>query len=199
MDQKNNRILLFLGSLFVAVIFLSSYASFGNGLSATSSTTTIGAVRTYPAFGSSSARITGYGAAAFVRLNPGTAATTGQITKILSKLESNGSINSYVGSNSSYEVYTASMDAYTLRGVLQTAKNNSATVGVSSDVDLLLPSNITLHSNGYSFSVHLDNRNYSANMTDLKAIGTLINVSVSALVTANGTVYRNQIVVNLSP
>ena len=198
MDQKKKRILLFLGSLFVAVIFLSSYASFGSSMSHSTTTTTVGAVRTYPAFGSSSANIIGYGPAAFVRLNSSTMATTDQITKLLSKMETNGSINSYIGSNQSYEVYVASIDAYSLQNILQSALNNSVGMNVSSDANLLLPSNITLHSNGYSFTAHLSNRNYSMNMTTLKAIGTPLNVSVSALVTANGTVYKNQLVVSLS-
>ncbi len=201
MDQNKKKIFLFLGSLFVAVIFLSSYASFGNGVAPSTSTTTVNVVQTIPAFGSSVANIIGYGPEAYVTFSTNTAAT-GQIATIFSKLESNGSIYSALPtSNSSYDVQVATINAYSLQELLRSTLSNSVAVNVSSSyIDLSLPSNVLLYYGGYPITAHLKNQNYTiSNVTILKAPGTLVNVSISALVIpTNGTVYRNQISVRLT-
>jgi hypothetical protein len=198
MDQRKKKILLFIGSLFVAVIFLTSYASFGNSGTATSSTTTMGNVHTFFVSGSSNAIITGYKAPVHVRINSNSSTADAQVLKTLSKLESNGSIN-YFGSNKSYEVYVSTIDAYSLQGLLLSVVNQSGAIAVTANASVELPLNITLYStSSYPIRVNLNDRNSSIDMTGgLRGVGSMINVSVSAIVTSDGSIFNNQLSVSL--
>ena len=120
-----------------------------------------------------------------------------------SKLRSNGSIYSALPTSNStfYDVQVATINAYSLPELLRSTLSNSVAVNVSSSyIDLSLPSNVLLYYGGYPITAHLKNQNYTiSNVTILKAPGTLVNVSISALVIpTNGTVYRNQISVRLT-
>lgn len=198
MDEKKKKFILFLGSVFVAVIFLTSYASFGNNRAMTTSATTTVIVRSFPAFGSSTATVTGYGAAAHVGIGANASAASNAMPGLLSILQSNGTINNYIGSNRSYEVYSSKIDAYALQGLLRSAVNQSNAITVTATAYIRLPQNLTLYYSTYPINVYLNGRNYSVNMTNLKAVGSTVNVSVSALVTSNGLVYNNQLSVSLT-
>jgi hypothetical protein len=193
--------LLLIGALFVGVIFLTSYASFGNNSVVSSTTTTVANVRTVPAFGSSTATVTGYSTTAYVRVNASFSTAGNTVAETLSKLEANGSIISYLPSSASgYEVYlqavnSSSINAYSLQGLLRSAVNRSNAITITAVAYVELPSNITLYYNMQPIPVPVVNRGYSVNMTDLDSLGSKLNVSVSALITSNGSVYRNQLVV----
>jgi hypothetical protein len=191
MNQKTKKLLLFLGAVFVAVIFLSSYLSFQNNSLATSSTTTVASVATFPVFGSSTATVTGYGANANITVNSVYGGADANVMKTLSELETNGSINNYIGSNGSYEVFLSTINAYYLQQQLQNAVNSSNAVVVSATTYIMLPSNVTLYANNYPVRVYLSDRNLSVGTTRLECIGSIINVSLRALVTSNGILYGN--------
>ena len=198
MEEKKKKLLLLLGAVFVAVIFLTSYASFGNNSALTTTATTTVSVHSFPAFGSSTATVSGYSGAARVDIRSNSSTASNVVLNILSTLEANGTVN-YIGSNSSFEVYSSKIDAYTLQGLLRSAVNQSNVIDVASIADITLPKNLTLYYGTYPIDVHLSSRNYSVNMTELMAVGSKVNVSVSALVTNNGSVYDNQLSVSINP
>jgi hypothetical protein len=198
MEEKTKKLFLLFGSLFVAAIFLTSYASFGNNSALTTSATTTIIEHTFPAFGNSTATVTGYAGAAHVNIAANDSAASNAVLTLLSGLEANSTVN-YVGSNSSYEVYSSKIDAYSLQGLLAAAVRQSNAVTVTAAARIALPQNLTLYYSTYPININLKNRNYSVNMTRLKPVNSTVNVKVIALVTNNGTLYNNQLTVSLIP
>ena len=194
MEQKRRQIMLFLGSLFVAFIFLSSYGSFSNNNVATTVTTTILNVQTYPVFGDANAVIVGYGTT--MHLDFGSNDSASEAVKLLSNLEANGSISNYIGSGASYEVYLSTMDAYSLQSFLQNSTNVSA-VTATSAARLALPSNVLLYYGNQPVTVNIPKREYSVSLVGLSPISSKVNISISALVTVNGIVFNNQLAIAL--
>lgn len=202
MDRKLRNIVLLLGAIFVAGIFLSSYASFNdNNLGNSSTTTTIKSVQTVYAAGNANAIITNYSDIAYVSLNNNSNATSNTVTSLLSTLEADGSVQNYIYTNSSFEVVLANLSAYGLQQMVfnQTRSN---TINVGATTDIMLPTNVTLYYTGATSStpitIPLTKRNYTVYMKNIKSIGTKIPVGISALLARNGTVYNNQIKVTYS-
>ncbi len=194
MEKSNSKKLLMLvGSLFVALIFLSSYMS--SSTSNMGTTTSIKPPATYLAIGKSSGAITGYGTNAYVMLSNQSNSTMENVNRTLSALEANGSISNYIHISNGYQVALSSMDAYTLQQSIRniTALEHS---NVTTTAYLFLPANATLYVNSYPVNVAFSKRNSSISLTGIGPVGSRVNVSVFALITANGIVYNNQIRLN---
>ena len=197
MEAKTKKIIFFLGAIFVAIIFLTSYAAFSSNNTRNSSTTTIKSTPQPTIFttGYSNATITGYGQVAEVRPLNLSNATLNNLDTLMSKLEANGSIDNYVYTNSSYEVYSSSLSPYALQNVVSNSLNSSNSVAVGSTADIVLPPSISLYYSNTSppISVPLKNRNYTLYLNNVRAIGSNVNLSLSALITQNGLLYNNQL------
>ncbi len=185
--------MLLLGALFVALIFLSSYISSSNIAGATSTTTK--APATYLAIGASKATITGYSAGAYIALHNQSNSTIELLNATLSVMETNGSISNYIRIGDNYQVTLSGIDAYALQQNIR-AVPALALSNITASAHLLLPSNAILYVNSYPVNIMFNRRNYSASITRLKSVGSIINVSVFALITANGSVYNNQVRLN---
>lgn len=194
MDKsKRKSIVMLIGSLFVAIIFLTSYAAFSNNVSTkTSTATTIKSTRTFFVSGNSTAIIKSYSNIAFVRLVNQTNSTS-RVESVLSKLQSNGTVSNFVYTNQTYEVFLLATDPYSFKQILinQTQLTNS--LNVSSIAYVALPQNVTLFYNTVPVPITQTAKNYSILLSNLKGVNTSINITVSALVAPNGTVYNNQI------
>jgi hypothetical protein len=190
--NKGKKLIMFVGALFVAVIFLSSYMTSSNSPGTTTSTKP---QNTYLAIGKAPAAITGYGSSAYVSLSNQSNGTIESLNKTLSELEANGSISNYILVGNGYQVALSGISAYALQQSIRniTALSHS---DLAATAYLLLPSNEILYVNSYSVNVALGRRNYSIGITGLKPVGSYLNVSVFALITANGSVYNNQIKLN---
>ncbi len=193
MEKDNKKKLLMLvGSIFVAVIFLSSYMSSSNS---PGSTTTIKAPATYLAIGKSSGIITGYGSNAYLALPNQSNRTLESVNGTLSAFEANGSISNYIHVNGGYQIALSGVNAYALQQSIRniTALANS---NITTTAYLLLPANALLYVNSYPVTVALSKKNYSISLTGIKPLGSSLNLSVFALITKNGSVYNNQIRLN---
>jgi hypothetical protein len=186
------KLLMLIGALFVAAIFLSSYLSSNNSGTATTSTKPSS---TYLAIGRASATITGYGSNAYVPLSNQSNDTMENVSAALSGLEANGSISNYIHVGDGYQVALSGMDAYALQ---QSIRKGTALVhsNITTTAYLLLPANEVLYVNSYPVDVAFSRRNYSISLAGLEPVGSHLNVSVFALITANGSVYNNQIRIN---
>ncbi len=192
--ERRKKLALVLGSLFVAVIFLSSYASFGGGGSTTTTTTT--KPPTPFAAGEAVARVTGYGSRAYVTLADNASAST--LNSTLSKLEDNGSISNFLFVGGGYQIVLSEIDAYSLQQLIRNTPEGGplALANVTATAYLMLPANGVLYVGGMPVNVKFAKRNYSISLTDLRPIGANLSVSISALVTANGSIYNDQIRIN---
>jgi hypothetical protein len=198
MEAKNKRWIFLIGSILVALIFLSSYAAFSNNNSGTTSTSTIKPATTYFATGSSRAQISNYSDIAVVTLADTSNAATNSTVNAISDLESNGSVQDYTYTNGSYQIVLSSISPYDLQQILyaKTGLNNS--MNVSSTATITLPKNVILHYAGQPINLDLQNRNYSVYLSNVRAIGSVINVSISALLARNGSIYNGQLRVSYS-
>ena len=199
MDAKRKKMIFLFGSIFVAIIFLSSYAAFNNNNTKGTSTTTIKPPTTYFSIGSSNAVISNYSDIAYVKLLNNSNGSENTFTEIISRLVSNGSVLNYIYSNYSYEVVLSTISPYGLQQLLNANTMLNGTVAVGSTIYVTLPRSIILVpvGSGQAIPVSLNNRNYSVYTANVSAIGSTVNVSISALLERNGSVYNNQFRVSL--
>ncbi len=193
MKQRTKQIIFLVGSIFVALIFLSSYAAFSNNGGSSTSTSTIKNVLTFPSFGSSNAVITNYSDIGInITLLRNSNATRTNVTNFLSALQANGTVQSYVYQNGSYaQIVLSGMSAYQLQQQLYKLVNGSAnSIEVGATTDIRMPNNITLYYNNVQpITVYLPIRNYTIRMKNVKSVGTVINLGTSALLARNGSIY----------
>jgi len=198
MDKKKKQLILFVGAIFVAVIFLSSYLSFSNNNSSSTTSTIAKNQTTFYATGTANGIIVNYSYVALVYPKNSSNATGAALTNELSNLEANGTVQDYIYQNGSYQVILSSLSAYDLQRILQnTSGLGNTTVGSSAKVEL--PASLTLHYTTYPINVQLSTRNYSVYIRDVKSPGTTITLQISALLTQNGAVYQNQLRISYQP
>lgn len=190
MDEKRKKSFLFFGSLFVAVIFLSSYASFGsngNPLQSNSTTTIKLNIVTNYASGDVNGTIRNYSKHFSISAKNGTNATT--LADLINKLEANNSINSYSGGNLSYSIDQGTMNAFDIYKLLQSNHIN-ASFSVTSTVKL--PAEAYLRNQNYSYYTVLPNATYKFPLSSLLSIGSNVPVHIIAtgIYQSNSSVFR---------
>ncbi len=197
MDEKLRKRLMFLGTLFVAIAFISSYAAFNYSTSTVTSTTTTTATKTYFVSGTANGTVSGYSNGALVLLNRSANASVGNATvKILSGLEANGSISSYIELNNSFQVLLSTINAYSLEQLVDTGLGSNSIASVNASSYIVLPSRMTLYLNTQSVAVTLQQTNFSINLYPISPVGTKVKLKINALVAPNGTVYDNQVILS---
>jgi len=198
MEQKNKRMIFLLGTLFVAFIFLSSYAAFNNNNNVSVSTTsTVQLQQSFYSTGYSNAIVANYSGTAYIAVADGTNTIKNKVANLLSQLQANGTVQNYAYSNGTYQAVLSGISAYSLQQIL-TNKTQSNSIAVGATSILALPPNVTMYYSGQPINVVLQGRNYSVYLSKVKKIGTVLNVSVSGLLTRNGQIYNNQFKVSYS-
>ncbi len=190
MDEKRKKSFLFFGSLFVAVIFLSSYASFGsngNPLQSNSTTTINLNVVTNYASGNVNGTILKYSNHFSISAANGTNATA--LADLINKLEANSSITRYSGGNLSYSIDQGTMNAFDIYKLLR-SNNINASFSVTSVVKL--PAEAYLSNQQYSYYTVLPNANYSLSLPSLLSIGSNVPIHIitSVIYKNNSGVYK---------
>jgi hypothetical protein len=180
------------GALFVALIFVSSYTSSSNS---PGTTTTTKPPNTYLAIGNAQATITGYGKDAHMSVSNQSNAVAASVSNTLLALESNGSISNYYHTGGGYQVALSGMDAYSFQQRIRNATSLQQ-LNVTSTAYLLLPANAMLYVNTYPVNVNMTKRNFSVSLAGIRPVGTSMNISVIAFITANGVIYNNELRIN---
>lgn len=180
----------------IAITFITSYAAVANNNvnenQTASSTTTI--PKSYYVAGNANVIVTGYALAAVVSLDTNSPSVIAQVGNTMSKLESNGSINNYIANSKSFNVFLGTMNAYSLQQLLYNTTGNSI-VTINATTYVSFPSQINLYYGSQSTPVYVPGSNYSVTIMPLLPLKTSVPVSIHALVTSNGTVYDNQIII----
>ncbi|MDE1870951.1 MAG: hypothetical protein KGI06_01800 [Candidatus Micrarchaeota archaeon] len=197
MDANKKKLIFFLGSVFVAVIFLTSYAAFSNNGGASSTTTTIKSQATVFATGDSNAIVYEYGSVAYVSPVNATNSSKSRLADAVSQLESTGSVQNYIETNGTFQlILNSNMSAYALQQWLYKDLGNG-TARVGSNAYIRLPSSVQLHYNNAPIGVYVPISNYSVYMASVVPLNSTISVGISALLLRNGSVYNNQFRVSL--
>lgn len=187
--EKRKKMMLLVGSIVIAVMFVTSYAAFGTNGTPSSTTTTI-KQNIYPVFGNANAVVTGYGSTMTIFASNNSTAT--KAGNLLTKLESNGSISNYLTAGNEFIIYASGITAYALQGTLYNSiPGNSITINATEKVRL--PASMTLYYYGRPIPTYPSNLNFTISVPVLKQVGTNLTVNVHALVFQNGQVYSNNI------
>lgn len=199
MDTKTKKLIFFIGSLFVAIIFLSSYAAFGNNGNSSTTTSTIKQQQTFFSTGTSTATVINYSDVVNITLRSGVNKSAINMSGLLSQLQANGTIQNYIYSNGNYQVILYGVSAYNLQQLLYKDPVLNGNVDVGAATYVTLPKTVMLYYGGQQpINVYLNNRNYSVYLNNVQQKGSVINVSISALLTANGSIYNNQFRISMN-
>jgi hypothetical protein len=199
MEQKTKRLIFFIGAIFVGIIFLTSYAAFGHNNTtsndSSSSSTILKSVQTVFATGKTNGTITNYSAVAYVTPLGLSNSSKNNLSAFMSQLQENGTLDNYVLTNNTYQVYLSNLSAYRLQQLLYNKFNSNNSVSVTATADLMVPQSVNLYYSNSSppINVALTSKNYTVSLTGLKSIGMKVNLTVSALITTQGSVFNNQI------
>ncbi|HVA83042.1 MAG TPA: hypothetical protein VNF06_02670 [Candidatus Aquilonibacter sp.] len=199
MDIK--KLIQILSAVFVAAIFIASYASFGNNgsnLGSSGPTTTI-APQTVYGSGNANAIVIGYGPtmSIFVKCNSIglTNSTVYNVSLMLSNLEADNNVsNSFQPNQTTFTVYTGKLNSYQLASYLGSnmGTNSSACLSYRGQTNLQLPSNVTFAVQGQTVPLPIPQslRNLEI-FTTLKPINANVPLRISALLTSNGMIFGN--------
>ena len=197
--EKNNKALLLIGTIIISIMFVSSYVSFGNTPTATT-TTTIQQVTGYPVIGYVNSTILGYKNNSVVKLSGQSVNYSGAISGILSKMQSNGSISSYVPLGNQFDVYTVRIDPNGLQSAIRYGLASNALLGinVSAIAIVSLPQYTKLYFHNQSVSVASPALNTTLGLVNPPAVNSSLRLKVFAVVSANGTIISNQFNVSIA-
>jgi len=199
------KLIELIGSVFVALIFLSSYAAFGNTAQSQSNATATVPVQTFYAVAEANATIQSYGSVMNISIscaNASRAANAANITNIadelkgaLAQLESNGSVaNFYSSQENQILVQAGSANAYSL--FLRLSKGIGSGVACtrfSGTANITLPSAIgfTVLPQKIKVIVELPQslQSYSLPVTFAENMSGTLRVLVDAYLEPNSTIY----------
>jgi hypothetical protein len=189
-NDKRKRVLFLIGSIIVALMFVSSYAAFGNNGSVQTTTTTTTIGYTIPVFGTANAVVIGYGSKFTIYLSKN--ASSNLINSTLSNLQLNGSISNYIGLQKVFTIYAGNMSSYSLLGLLNKAMpQNSIIANVSENVTLPTSILMTYPSTGRQVEAYFYHRNAIVYRGSFSAIGSNTPVHISALIFVNNATVEN--------
>ena len=193
MDRK--KAIEFVGALFVAVIFVTSYAAFSSQ-SQTSTTSTSSAVATYYAVGYANAAIVGYNSTLFVNTTCKGALgnqTVNRINAIATALENNGSVLTFSSSGSNFQIGPLAMNSKKIYDYVYSKLDANSTdcTLFSTTATVELPGSINMSVQGQKLAVSIPS-SIAMQQIDLKlnqSVPSALPLRVAVLVTQNGTVY----------
>lgn len=193
MQESAKKKLYGLGALFIAVIFIFSYAAFSNNGGPPTSTTTVGSANTIYVYGTANGVIVNYSYYAYI-----TVVNKSQASKLndtLGNLVANGTINDFQPTNSTgYEAILSTVNPYQLYIYLANTLNYT-NVSVGAPAYVRLPANISMHYAGSISPVPISfpPKNYTFYLVKVAPINSSVPLMVSALVTTRGQIYNNEV------
>lgn len=199
---EKKKIVELIGSIFVAVIFLSSYAAFGGLSGGTNSTTTTISQQTFYAVAHGNANITSYGPVLNVNISCSNITNVSdKLNGALTALERNGSVsNFYAQQASQVLVQNGSMSTYRVFQLLAesigSGTNCTEFDSPSANIRLQQRMNFNVPQQRSSIIILVpDNlQKYTLPVKLVQNMSSSINVTVSTLLTLDGTIYGSMVV-----
>jgi hypothetical protein len=180
-SEKRKKMVLFVGSLLVAVMFLTSYLAFGNNTTqqTTTPTTTVLNVQTTFVSGIVNATVFNYSQHFTLKL-AGSNTSSVSLNSMLSNMEANGSIESYNVYNTSLSIYPGRLNVFEVYDAI--ASRLAYAPAINATAFIILPSTMTLYYGSYAYTVLSGNSSYAIPVSHLVPIGNALRVKVNALV-----------------
>ena len=195
MDKsKRKNVILFIGSMVVAIMFITSYVAFGSN-GPVASTTTVKPHNTSVVFGSANAIVEGYQSSLVVTLKQKNDSSA--LNQTLSGLEANGLIASYSQETGNiFSIYlAANFSAYQFQQYAANAIPQNA-LQINATEDVRIPNTLQLYYYGRQLTVYTQITNFTVSGTMLQPVGANVPVKIQALITSNYTVYNSNIQVS---
>jgi hypothetical protein len=195
---EKKKLIELIGSIFVAMIFISSYAAFGVGRITVNTTTTVQQQQTFYAIAQTTANIISYGSTMNINIScQNVMNLSRQVNDLLADLESNNSV-SYFYSQQAGQIIVQSgkVDTYANYNSISsymgvnancTEFTSSATVMIPNKMNFYAP----LQKSSMIILISNNRRDYSVPIKFVNNMSNTLNVSVSALLTLNGSIYGN--------
>lgn len=191
MEDKTKKTIFLIGSLFVAVIFVTSYAAFNNNGSApASSSTTVpaGTPLSGQFNGAANALVENYTDLAYVSVT-----NRSQMSKLndtLGALQANGTItfDPIPGNSTTYSALLSSITTYQLYLYLSNSLSGG-NVLVSGVAYVKLPNSVYMYQAGSSALVTIPNTTHKMMVKPVVAINSTIPVKMRAILTTTHQVY----------
>lgn len=196
--MERKKLAELLGSIFVALIFLTSYAAFGNEQVKTNTTTTTVPAQTFYASAHGFANITSY--APYLNINiscSNVSNVSSELNNALMPFYKNGSVsNFYLQQASSMLVQTGNMSSNSIYSLLiKEIDGSAACTSFYSSANLKLPSRMSFYvptqKSNVIILINASQQGASVPIELTQNMSNSINVSVSALLTATGSIYGN--------
>lgn len=193
-----------IGAIFVALIFLSSYATMGSKGGGSTPTTTVPQVQTVYATARGAATVASYGSVMEINISCANVTTVfDKINSILSSMQSNGTIANFYYQQASQilvQAGSASNSSFTLYKQLANAIGDGfVCTTFSSSAGIQLPNTMRFYApiakTDLLINIPADRKSYTVPFIFTSNLSKTINVSVSALITVNGTLFGNMTVI----
>ncbi|MGC8478345.1 MAG: hypothetical protein ACP5NE_00230 [Candidatus Micrarchaeia archaeon] len=181
-SEKRKKAVLFIGSLLVAFMFLTSYLAFGNNSTQQGSTasTTIFDGRTTFVSGVVNATVLNYSNHFVIGVAGANATKLSQLNLSLSAMESNGSVESYFAFNKSLSIYSGTSSIFELYNSISSLLGFKPSINATAII--ALPKDMYLSYGAYQYSVVSGNLSYYLPVKNLIDVGGTLPVKVNALV-----------------
>jgi hypothetical protein len=186
MEKKT---IVLIGTVIIAIVFISSIAAFGNGNSNTTSTTTITRSTTFVA-GSANVVVSGYSQTLAINIAQQAQNSSAIVSSLLDSMLANNIINNFFPEGAGFIVYLGNVSAYNLSTTISAAVGN-APVSFNATVKARLPQSITLYNSGRPLHVQIGNSTYPFSTSKLMPIGSNVSVNIQAIVYQNTTMVQN--------
>lgn len=195
---QGKKLMEIIGSIFVALIFLSSYAAFGGGAVSPNTTTTVLPSQTYYASARGTAAITSYAPVLNINIScSNITSVSAKLNSALVSLERNGSVSNFYSQQAAQILVQAgSIASNQIYGLLLSRIGaGSACTSFASSANVHLPSRMNFYVPSQKTSVLIlipgGLQSASVPVKFAQNMSGAVNVSVSVLLTINGAIYGN--------
>ncbi|MEM0154308.1 MAG: hypothetical protein QW814_00530 [Methanothrix sp.] len=191
LEAKNT--ILFLGSLVVAIMFITSYAASSNNSNSSTTTTVVynysGAV---PMAGTANAIVSNYTNSPTISISGSSYNSSDlAVTNYLNSLENKGAIITYSPSGNQFSVLlNGSFNAFALQEGLYSRFGNNTTV--SGTVYVRLPKTVKMFEGTQGFTLNSPSSEYAVKISPLPELGSNVSVHILALISSKGQFIPNQ-------
>ena len=188
--------MMLIGTIIVAVMFVSAYMVSNNSTGNTTSTTSIRQSCTSGPWVNESvpATLNGY-ASSFSLTVTNSASVVNSTSTLLNSMVSNGLIIEVTPNNNAFDILSANDSApYAIYSALSSSIGANAITGTSAKASVSLPSTFVVSFSGSSVRITPTTTKYLMPVSSIEALGSTVPVKVLTLLTSTGGVCGNMTV-----
>lgn len=182
---------LFIGSLIVAIMFITAYAGNSNNNTTTTTTVAYNYSGSVPMIGYANAIVVNYTSSPTINVIGNYNNTSLGVTNYLNSMVATGNVLTYSPNGNQFSVLlNGSFNAYELQNAISSRFGNNTSI--SSNVYVKLPKTVKLLDGTQKYTLAAPGGEYSIKVTPLPILGSNVSVKILALISAQGQFEPNQ-------